>query len=174
MYGNERSLEREKIYNLLKANGEVVQCTGKIQWITIYENTLKKLILGITNKGEYIFIDAGKIFLLNDKKMFLYCVKLLETPYTSIQEYIELQYKKVFSETNVTEMEVFPYYEIVEFALENLYSDYWVELVWKWYEHFSCSKKHDLYDSLEKISKVKKISQQNRNIARREMKRLKQ
>lgn len=173
-YGNNKILERKKIYNLLKAYGEAVRHNDEIRWITIYEDTLQELILGITNIGEYVFIDAGKIYLLNEKKMFLYCVKLLEIPYTAIQEYITLQFKKVMLEADVSGMEIFPYYEIVEFALDNLFNDYWVELAWSWYDHFSQSRKYELYDSLDKLSKMKKISQQNRNIARREVKRLEQ
>lgn len=173
-HGKSKFLNQEKVYNLLKANGEVVQYSAEIQWIIIYENTLQELILGITNIGEYVFIDAGKTYLLNEKKMFLYCVKLLEIPYTTIQEHITLRFKKVLLEADVGEMEIFPYYEIVEFALDNLFNDYWVELVWRWYDHFSQYRKYELYDSLDKLSKMKKISQQNRNIAKREIKRLNQ
>lgn len=173
-YGNNIFFNREKIYNLLKASGEVVRYTNEIHWITIYENTLQEVILGITNKGEYVFIDSGKFYLLNEKKMFLYCVKLLEVPYNVIQEYITLQFKKELLELDIREMEIFPYYEIVEFALDNLLDDYWVELVWRWYEHFSQFQKNELYDSLDKLSKIKKISQRNRNIARKEIKRLDQ
>ena len=171
-HGNNNISNLKNVYELLKINGEAVRYTENIQWITIYENILHKLILGITDKGEYLFIDSGKLFLINEKKMFLYCVRLLEIPYAEIQKYIEVRFKNVLLEIKLMGMEIFPYYEIIEFALNNMFNDYWIELVWQWYEQLSQSDKIELCDLLGELTNMKKISQQNRNIAKREINRL--
>lgn len=145
-----------------------VQNTNDLKWIILFEETGKKEKLGISQEGQWIFSDEEKFYELKEKKMFLYCVKLLEISYLDIKASVEKGYKELLSQENICISLIFPFFQIVEFAFSTLLDDYWFDLAWMWYENLNSFERNQLIGQLETISETKKMSQRNRQKAKRE------
>lgn len=149
-----------------------IQKMNGIRWIVILEKDFEHLILGITNAGQWLFKDGEKYYILINKKIFLYCAKLLEIPYEEISKDMEERFEEIIKNEKISLSVIFPYFQIVEFAFGNLMNDYWFELAWAWYENFELSERKKLISQLENLSEIKKISQKNRQKVIKEIKRI--
>lgn len=110
--------------------------------------------------------------MLDDDKKFLYCSDMLEVPYEKIKTKLQDRFKDVLKRNKINIITIFPFYQIVEFSLNNLIDDYWFELAMLWFEELDSSARGGLKDSLKKILGLKKISQKNRQRVGREIKKL--
>ncbi|MCM1500964.1 MAG: hypothetical protein NC124_21100 [Clostridium sp.] len=69
-------------------------------------------------------------------------------------------------------MDIFPFYETVQFALNNMENDYWFNLAMLWYEKFNTGQQSKLIYALSKIECSIQFSQKNRQYARKEIRRI--
>lgn len=168
--GNNLS-KRIYFFELLKNNmsESIVRKINNTSWTAVFEANSSKEILGITEKGEWVFEDEDRFFIIQKKTMYLHCVKLLEISYDVIKEKIENRFEEILEKHNIGIMDIFPFFEIVEFAFGNLQNDYWFNLAWMWYERFLLPQRYDLIELLNNISGNKKISQKNRQRIRKEI-----
>ena len=166
--GNDIENELRNFFELAERYNTKVQNTNSIKWIILFEESNKKEKLGISQEGQWVFNDERKIYILKDRKMFLYCVKLLEIPYFDIKTSLEENFKEILKQETICISLIFPFFQIVEFAFSNLFDDYWFNLAWMWYEMLSLSERIKLIGQLETISETKKLSQRNRQKAKRE------
>lgn len=155
----------EKLKNL-------VTNTDDISWIDIYDDEINDLHMGISQDGIWILKYRKNIYMLDDDKKFLYCSDMLEVPYEKIKTKLQDRFKDVLKRNKINIITIFPFYQIVEFSLNNLIDDYWFELAMLWFEELDSSARGGLKDSLKKILGLKKISQKNRQRVGREIKKL--
>lgn len=147
---------------------ELTEKKTRIKWVELIDYKERKIKIGITNNGSWVLVKLGRIYLLDQPKYFLYCLPMLELTIESIVKEINRKFnrkKKVF-DTNI----IFPFYEIIEFALKNVFSDYWLERGIIWYDNLETSKKLNVEYSLRLISVDKRFSQKNRNKVKNELK----
>lgn len=159
------AVNNEKLNNLLYN-------TDGMSWIDIYDDEIKDVHFGISQNGNWILKYARNIYILDDKKKFLYCSNILEVPYEKIKTKLEERFKDVIKRENINIIMIFPFYQIVEFSLNNLLDDYWFELAMLWFEELELPARSGLKDSLKKILEIKKISQKNHQRAVRAIKKL--
>lgn len=163
----------ENIYTLAQ-DYETVNITRQsneeVRWITIFEKKELNVRLGISKTGKWVYEEKQVFYILNNKRDYLYCAKLLEIPYYLVHSKIQNQLKSFFAKEKVDVREVFPFYEIVEFAFINLLDDYWFELALDWYKELPREEKYQLVGLIESITKNSRLSQKNRHKAKREIK----
>lgn len=162
-------------FELVKSDlpDNIVYNTNSISWISVFETITSKETLGISQAGEWVFRDAEKFYVLKNKRMYLHCAKLLEIPFDVIQIKIEDRFRNILKNREISFIDVFPFFEIIEFAFDNLPNDYWFELAWVWYKKFPLSERYELIALLDDISVNKKFSQKNRQKVKREIREIK-
>lgn len=144
--------------------------SDQTRWVSIYECKMEDIKFGISEFGTWVFTTNKRFYCL-DKRNALYCVRILEVPYKDIIETIQKRFKKIFDDS-INVMDVFPFYEIVEFALNNMKNDYWFNLAMLWYEGFNVEQQSKLIYALSQIECSMQFSQKNRQYARKEIRRL--
>ena len=162
--------ERLIFYRSISTNSEIYYShvdgiEDAVEWIGLFEfeNEQKKERLGITNKGVWIIENRNGIYLLDVFKNYLYCMSILELPAQFIIEEIQNKFENSVEKHSICAL--FPFYEILEFALSNMKDDYWFELAMMWYEILEDGEKKKLESFLLAICENKKFSQKNRQTA---------
>lgn len=143
-----------------------------VQWLTIYTNIELDIVIGISQMGEWICKDSKGFYELKNNRMYLYCVKLLEIPFDKVRKEIEDRFMYLSEYKEISLLEIFPYFDIVEFAFKNMISNYWFTLAWEWYKELPLDEHYKLISALDSISNIMKISQGNRQIAKAEVRKL--
>lgn len=175
-HGTDICEKRRKIFNIITSDYDyinIVHMTNDIRCIITFVDHEFDAMLGFSQNGEWVFKDKDALHILKEKKMFLYCAKLIEVPYETIKRCIHDNFNEIVSMENITISDMFPFYEIVEFIFGNFFDDYWLDLAWLWYMQLNLSEQEQLVDTLVNISKVKRISQRNRQKIKREIERVK-
>ena len=172
--GIESIQKRKVFYNLVSSdvNNDRMQVFDNLGVATIYFDDVNQIVLGISQDGDYVFVEKNRIYILNNKKKYLYCAKLVEVQFELIEKQIEDKYNEILTANNYNVLELFPIFQIVEFVFCNLINDYWFELSWRWYHNLNSFDKKQLLKALYDIEKNKKISQKNRQIVKKEIQRV--
>lgn len=171
-YGGNKLNELVNFYKNVITYSELnklVNVTNNINWVDIFDEENSKITIGVSQLGKWVLKNEQNFYVLDDK-IYLYCVRVLEIPYNIVKMKIEDRFFKIFEKENVDVNIIFPFCQIIEFTLNNLLDDYWFELAMKWYENLEFSLQQRLMASLEVISKAMKISQKNRQYAKKELK----
>jgi phosphopantothenoylcysteine decarboxylase/phosphopantothenate--cysteine ligase len=84
-----------------------------------------------------------------------------------------LLYKTLKNHVNKVDLETYyPFFDIVQLVFVYISADYWLELVFQWYEQFSEKDKMRLLFELKQIMRTKSISQKIRQKAYKELKKI--
>ena len=106
--------------------------------------------------GLWKLLSNGVTFSLVDLSDFSRVISLLEMPIESVKLALGLD---------------FPYLSVVEVGLRHD-SDYWIKLAISWVAHSSVQEANFLVETLKELSTDKAVSQSNRHLAIKELKRL--
>lgn len=172
---NEMMNELERFYktviNYQKYNN-LLNNTNGIYWINIYDENLIDSYIGVSQDGKWVLKQGQKVIILDNEKKFLFCSNMLEIPYQKIKTGLEERFSDIIQTENINIVSIFPFYQLIKFGFNNLFDDYWFDLSIQWYEELELPMKNELKDALKNILLVKKISQKNRQRAKREIKKL--
>ena len=170
------SYKRKRIFKTITncyKDMDIVQVTNDMHCIVMYRDRESDLWIGFSQNGQWVFKENIKMYVLHNTKMFLYCAKIIELPYETIQRYIYNNYKDILEKENISIFDVFPFGEIVRFIFGNFSDDYWLDLAWLWYDCLDLTEQIHIADTLVSLENVKRISQRNRQRIKWELKKLK-
>lgn len=168
-------IELEQFYKLVinyKKYNNLMNNTNGINCVNIYDEDLIDSYIGVSQDGNWVLKQGLNIYILDSKKKFLFCSNILEIPYQKIKTNLEERFSDIIKLENINIVSIFPFYQLIEFGLNNLFDDYWFNLSIQWYEELEWPMKKQLKGALENILLVKKISQKNRQKAKKEIKKL--
>lgn len=106
--------------------------------------------------GRWKLVSNEVTLPLVNSSDFRRIISLLETPIESVKQALGLD---------------FPYMSVAEIGLKHD-SDYWIKLAISWIAHSSAQEASSFVEDLKKLSTDKAVSQSNRHLARKELKRL--
>ncbi|HWH89893.1 MAG TPA: hypothetical protein VNV36_24335 [Pseudomonas sp.] len=106
--------------------------------------------------GGWRLDGASASFNLVDDSDFKRVISLLELP---------------FSEVKLELGSDFPYFALIGVGLKHE-SDYWIDLALNWVSQLNSKEALEFFEELKFISADKKVSQRNRGLAKKEIKRL--
>lgn len=106
--------------------------------------------------GRWKLVSNEVTLPLVNSSDFRRIISLLETPIESVKQALGFD---------------FPYMSVAEIGLKHD-SDYWIKLAISWIAHSSAQEASSFVEDLKKLSTDKAVSQSNRHLARKELKRL--
>lgn len=143
-----------------------------IYWIPILNNDSDTKNVGISQYGEWVINGRNRFIIINNYKSYLFCLPLLETPIEKLINNLNNFFNTLFITYDI--FNIFPFVEIIKFALEYEKNDYWLNLAFNWYDKLENSKKIEFKSYLENIKNNKYISQKFRHKAVKEIKRIRE
>jgi len=156
------------LYKILNHNTNQISSTTKsnniVQWVPILSVGRTKRLIGITQEGDWGVETADGFCLFDKLDKFLYVLELLEVDFDKLNSLLicDLPEEK-------TIYDIFPYTEVIAFAFEYEWSDYWLEFAFKWYDKLEHNKKALLRNSLANVVKNGKVSQRLRHLAKHKL-----
>ena len=147
----------------------VVSNTGTL-WMPLVEYKKTEMTFGIDIDGNWILESSMKMWIIGEENPYLFCMPFLEMPFADIKNALMSRIGETDQIADIGG--IFPFVEIIRFALENSISEYWIELAMNWFDELDAAYKHALKPSLEKAIAVKRLFQKTKHRVQRELKRL--
>lgn len=157
IYDNLESLITSKIYGMNK----------NIRWLPIFKSK-EKVLIGVTEKEEWIINTKYKTIFLDTRKSYIYILPILEEKLEQIIYIIEDSFQSYGIMVNG--FEIFPFSDFIMqiFKYEEV-SNYWIELAFEWFKSFPGSYRKRFIITLKKLSQNKKYTQKFRHTIMKEL-----
>ncbi|WP_395373537.1 hypothetical protein [Marinicella sp. W31] len=161
---NSKLVEQLKLNYKFKSSNYVNN--DQTNWFPIAE-TKPGVFVGITEENIWVVNGSAGLIPLDKTENFILGSLLIEKGYERV--YKELRKLELSCEGNLDLIEVFPFVEIAKARLIDP-SDYWLDLVLKWHDHFDEDQKKSLKVDFENIRNSKRLSQKARHKVKKVLK----
>lgn len=152
----------KSIYECLKQSS-IIQITNGLKWIIIFKPKDTNQALGLSERGTWVVFSNDLLFVLKEYQSYLYAMWLLEYEFNDIIKNNEKlrMCEPINSELNSVSS------DIIEFALKNNNSSYWLNLAFEWYDQLNQKYKTKFKELLKDLMTSNNLSQDSRHKAKR-------